>query len=282
MFNVDTLFVISSSRGDYVLDDLVAAIDWSAGGSHFTLIVDETSTTEKLSVDGRYQIIHSDLGQQSSFHRAAGLKWAVESGVAYRQVVMLSDTCLITGKGIDTFFLPHTQKDHVGLIGVRTGRYVESLWSASQTKFFEWNLPIDQWERPPIALCNDVLIMSGRFVGAMYQHGLLVPAGCDQWMPGLRVYGAYASWVCHMLNLYVVSWGFETKPLPPLYVSHVQGQFMPPPHLLHDRVLLFSPATNVMGYSEGDLRELYKQQRGEISREVPKAQPQVTGPQTAN
>ncbi len=279
MFDVDTLLVISSARGEYVLNDMLAAISWSCtGGSFFTVVVDNTGTIETLSAPGKYQILHSDLPAHTpaGFHRAAGLKWAIDQGMAYRQVIMLSDTCMITTQGLDSFFNPQTQKDNIGLLGVRAHRYTEAAWEGSRTQLFEWQVPVEGWERPPASLCDDFLVMAGRFAGPVFQKGLLVPTGCENWR---GTYGDYISWLCHMLGFYVISWGFETKPLPPLYVNHAQGQYLPAPHLFGQRLLVFSPITNVMGYGEGDLRELYKQQRNEPCREVSKLQPIVTGPE---
>lgn len=278
MFDVDTLFVISSSRGEYVLADMLAAIAWTCtGGSFHTIVVDETGTLEQITAPGSYRIVHSDLTPNTDpgFHKAAGLRHAIDSGIAYRQVIMLTDTCLITTQSLDAFFSEHTQKDGIGLIGVRSQRATEQAWQLDRTLLFTWQLPLEGWEQQPISLCDDVLIMSGRFVAQLWQRQLLVPAGCEKWVGS---YGSYLSWVCHMLNFYVVSWGFETKPLPPLYVSHAQGQHLPAPHLFGQRLLVFSPITKIMGYSEGDIRELYKQQRGEQAREIPKLQPVVTGP----
>lgn len=277
MFYVDTLFVISSKQGNYQLDDLLSAINWTCtGGPHFTVIVDETGCLTKQSVADRYQVLHTDLPEEtpSGFHRAAGLKWAIDQGITYRQVIMLADTCLIMTKTLDAFFLGHTQTDGIGVIGVRSQDAAETAWRLAQNLLFEWNLPVSGWERAPVSLCDDVLVMAGRFVGLLYQRRLLVPEGCSRW-PG--TYGSYLSWASHLLGMYVVSWGFETKSLPPLYVNP-RGVSLPPPHLLGQKFLLYSPVNRVLSYSEADLREMYKQQRGETAREVQRLQPVVTGP----
>ena len=283
MFDVETVFVISSNRGDYVLNDLLSAIHWacSGGRSFFTVVVDETKTIEKLSAPGNYQILHSDLPPtvNSGFHRAAGVKWAIDRGIAYKQIILLTDSCLLTGQGLDVTLLQQTQRERVGLIGVRADQNSEQLWYASQTQLFNWQIPVTEVETPPITLCDDVLVMAGRLAGTMWSKGLLVPDGCHQWAGS---YGAYAAWVCHLVGLCVISWGFETKPMPPFYVSHAQGQYLPPPHLLNNRFMVFAPATKVMSYSEADLRELYKQQRGEQAREIVKFQPVVTCQTTAD
>jgi len=278
MFDVDTLFVISSKRGNYPLEDLLAAIAWTCTtGSHYTVVVDETGTLEHLEGGDRFQILHSDLPGEvdSGFHRAAGLKWAIDQKIAYKQVIMMADTCLIATQTMDSFFMEHIQRDQIGMIGVRSRRTYEKEWQDAQNQLFEWRLPIEAWERRPASLNDDFLILSGRFAAALYGRGLLVPDGCDKWP---ATFGSYISWLCHMLDFYVIGWGFEDKALPPIYVNHCHGQYLPPPHLLGNQFLVFSPANAVLSYSEGDLREMYKQRRGERAREVAKFQPVVSGP----
>lgn len=282
MSDVDTLFVISSNRGSYVLDDMLAAITWaSVGRSHFTVVVDETATITSLDAPGQYRLLHSTLPSAAAggFHRALGLKWAIESGIAYRQVIMLSDRCLLTAQAVDAFFLEHTQKENIGLIGVRAERSNAKPWQTALPLLFQWKVQLNGWERPPVSLCDDFLVLAGRFAVQLFKRELLVPDNCADWP---ATYGAYLSWLCHIVGLYVVSWGFETKPLPPLYISHATGTNLPAPHLFAQRMLAFAPIDGVMGYSEGDLRELYKQHRGERSRDIPKLQPVVTGPEQSD
>jgi len=279
MSDADTLFIISSKRGSYVLEDMLAAISWSASGrSYFTVVVDETATLTKLEANGQYHLLHSNLPPETpgGFHRAVGLRWAVEQGIAYRHVIMLSDTCLLTALGVDAFFLPTTQKEHVGLIGVRADSNHIRSWREASPLLFQWKLPLNGWERPPISLCDDFLVLSGRFVVHLYANELLVPEKCSEWP---TTYGAYLSWACHLTGFFVVSWGYETKPLPPLYISRAAGANLPSPHLFATQFMAFAPINTVMGYCEEDVRELYKAQRGERSRDVAKLQPVVTGPE---
>ena len=282
MYDVDTLFVISSSRGEYVLNDMLSMIHWSAtGGSFFTVVVDQTASLQSLDAPGKYQILHSDVPRHApaGFHRAAGLKWAIDQGFTYRQVIMLSDVCLLMTQTIDSFFKQHLEKEQLGVIGVRATRTYENVWTQARTQLFEWGVPVAAWERPPISLCEDLLIMTPRFVAAMYQQNVLLPSGAAEWPAD---YGCYVSWICHMLGFYAVSWGFETKQLPPLYISHSMVQCLPAPHLFGQRMLAFAPIDKVTGYSESDIRELYKQQRGERGRDLPKHQPIATGPEQSD
>lgn len=279
MFEVDTLYVISSARGAYVLDDLLSALQWTTvGGKCFTVVVDETRSIESLSVAANYQLVRTELPDTApvGFHRAAGLKWAIDAGIAYRQVIMLSDNCVITGQGLDSFFNTYTQKDGLGLIGVRSSRYLTKAWQDAQTQLFEWKLPVASWERHPPAVCDNVLIMAGRLVGALYQRNLLTPMGCETWPDS---FGTYVSWLCHMLGFYVASWGYEQLTMPPLYVNNVATASLPSPRLLRD-MLVFSPVDKVLSISEADIRERYKKDRGDTAaRDIPPMQPVVTGPE---
>lgn len=277
MMDVDTLYVISSWRGDYVLDDMLAAIAWSSTRSFFVIVVDLSKQVQQLTAPGKYQIVHSDLPPETceGFHRAAGLKWAIDTGIAYKQVIMLHDTCLPVTQTLDSFFIEQMQPDGLGVLGVHASLNGERAWQDARTQLFQWKVPTEAWERPPISLCDDFLVLAPRLASLLYLRNLLVPPGCSNW-PG--TYGSYISWVCQMLNMYVVGWGYETKPLPPVYVSHTQGQYLPAPHLFGQRLLVFSPINKIMGYAEGDIRELYKQQRGERAREIAKLKPVVHGP----
>lgn len=282
MYDVDTLFVISSAKGQYALNDMLSMIHWSAtGGSSFTVAVDQTASIESLDAQGKYQILHSDVPAHApaGFHRAAGLKWAIDQGIAYRQVIMLSDVCLLMTQTIDTFFKEHIEKEQIGVIAVRASRTYENVWMQARTQLFERGVPIASWERPPICLCEDLMILTPRFVAAMYQQNVLLPEGAANWPAD---YGCYVSWICHMLGFYAVSWGYETKQLPPLYISHSSVQCLPAPHLFGQRMLAFAPIDKVSGYSESDIRELYRQQRGERGRELPKHQPVATGPEQSD
>lgn len=276
MFDVDTLFVISSKRGQYALNDLISAIRWACpGGSTFTVAVDEAGSLEELSADGQYQLLHVDLPDQanSGFRRAAGLKWALDKGISYKQVVLMDDSCLVMGQPIDAFLLDQFSKEGVGLLGVRdTFGNHETAFHKNTTLLYEWQTPNQRFETAPPVVCNAFLALSARFVGTLYQQNLLTPEGCERWE---GTFGAYLSWMCAMTGYYMVSWGSTDKTLPPFYIS--TGYNLPSPTVLAQRFLVFSSVGDVLGYGESDLRELFKRQRGEPSREVPPFSPTVTG-----
>ena len=281
MFDVDTLFVVSTRRGSYPVQDIASAVAWSSpNNSHYTLIVDENQSDTPLLQDvaENVQLFSSNhsLDTPSGFSRAAAIHWAIDNGVTYRQVISLSDTCLVLTQELGSFFLPHLNKDGLGVIGVQSRRPQIKQWREARSLLFNWKISLEGWENPPISLCDDILVMTPRFLSPLYQRKLINPDGCEKWPSD---YGTYISWVCHMLGFFVVSWGYEDKPLPPLYVNHCHGQYLPPPQMLSQGFLLFSPANRVMSYSEADLRELYKRQRGEPARELPRFGPVATGPE---
>ncbi len=276
MFDVDTLFVISSARGQYALNDLISAIRWSCpGGSTFTVAVDETDGLEELSADGQYQLLHVDLPDQvdSGFQRAAGLKWAIDKGISYKQVVLMDDSCLVMGQPFDAFLSDQLSKERVGLLGVRdTFGNHETAFHKNTTLLYEWQTQNQRFETAPPVVCDAFMALSARFVGSLYQQNLLTPPGCERWE---GTFGAYLSWMCAMTGFFMVSWGSTDKILPPFYVS--TGFNLPSPTVLAQRFLVFSSVGDVLGYGESDLRELFKRQRGEPSREVPPFSPVVTG-----
>lgn len=278
MYDVDTIFVVSASRGPYPTEDITRAIKWSCNSSSYHIVVVNTGskTPYPPSTDKSVTLVDSPLPQEApiGFHRAAALQQILTTGITYRQVIMLDDTCLLLTQDIGTFFKPQIAKEQIGVIGVQARDPYIDQWRITQNMMFRWQLPLDGWERPPISLVDDILILAPRMVAPFIQRDLLVPPSCERW-PG--TYGSYLSWACHMMGFYVVSWGYEDKPLPPLYVNHCHGSHLPPPQMLSQGFLLFSPANGVMGYSESDLRELYKKQRGERARELPRFGPVATG-----
>jgi len=277
MYDVDTLFVISSARGEYVLNDLISSIQWSCpGGSTFTVAVDETNTIKTLSAEGAHEVIHTSVDKDacSGFHRMHGLKWAIDKGISYKQVIFLDDSCLVMGQPFDAYLLDQTSKEGVGLLGVQdtTSGHAKAFHAATNL-FYEWEIPHQNVETPPPALADAFMALSPQFVGVLYQRKLLTPTRCNEWPGG---FGEYLSWLCTMLGFYMVSWGATDKTLPPFYIN--TGVPLPSPTILAQRFLVFSSVREVLGNSESDIRELFKRQRGEPARTVTPFSPTVTGP----
>lgn len=279
MIDVDTLFVISSRRGEYPLDDLVASINaHNPNGSHFIVVVDESQQLSELpTMTGNYRIVYPDGSDDvhAGFKRAQGLRWAIDEGIAYKQVIMLDDTCLIRGGPIGDFWLDQIQRDGLGVIGVGHTPNYGPRWRSLVGLLYEWDLPHQNWEKVPAALHDAFLVLSPQLVGHLYQKNLLIPPGPERWT---ATYGAYISWVAQLLNFHIVAWGYTHKTLPPLCITS-PGQYAPAPHILADRFMVCSPVGAVSGYSESDLRELFKQQRGEQARQLPAFGPTVYGPE---
>jgi hypothetical protein len=276
MFKVDTLFVISSARGKYALDDLLASIRWTCvQGTCFTVVVDENETLEKLGADGDYQVIYSGLppNTHSGFHRAAGLSWAMDAGIEFRQVIMLSDDCLIMSQGLDQFGLQYACRDGVCVLGVRDNKNFDRAYQQGTALLYDWGMPMQGWERAPDVIVDDVMFLSSHSTALLHEKNLLIPLNCEQWP---TTHGAYVSWVGQMLGTAVVMWGSVDRWLPPLAISKTETESQPPPHVLdQNRFKLFSSVRNVLSYSESELRELYKRTRGEAAKESPKYGPVV-------
>jgi hypothetical protein len=279
MVDVDTIFVVTMTRSAYSINDIVQSIRWTCVNTNYLiLVVVEKQRGPELPADDypKVVIVQSErtFAAQSGFHAMAALHKFIDRGVSYKQVIMLSDTCLITGQYIDSFFLQHSQKDQVGVIGVQTRLNYLHEWRAMQAQMMRWQLPLEGWEQPPISLADDFLVMTPRMLAPLYQRKLLAPEGCEGWRAS---FGAYISWVCHLIGFYAVSWGYEDKPLPPLFINNQSQAVLPPPTALHTNFLLFAPCNRVTSYSEMDLRELYKRNRGERAREIPRFGPVATG-----
>lgn len=279
MSEVDTLFVISSSRGEYALDDLLNAIAFhnpQESQTHTTIAIDETGQIEHLDSQGHFYLTNADPADESAsgFKRAQGVAWAISQGIQFKQAILLDDSCLIYGGSLSQFCLQHSQKPGVGAIGVGHAVSGEAKWQAVTNLFYEYALPHEFFQHAPLMFADAFLVYSRPFVDALTNRGLLVPPHAERWTAG---YGAYAAWVSLMLGFYSVAWGYTHKVLPPFCVLPT-NQFAPAPHILSDRFMLFSPLTAIPGYSESDIREMYKRQRGEAAREVAPFGPTVIDP----
>jgi hypothetical protein len=105
----------------------------------------------------------------------------------------------------------------------------------------------------------------------LHSAGFFDRAKWSKWHGGI---GPYLSWVTQLLDGNVLCWGSTEKVLPPLYASTAAAN--PPPHILAG-FLAYGPTTGVRGYSERDLRELYKEYRGEAAEPVATYGPVLAG-----
>lgn len=276
---VDTLFVTSSRQGWYYLEDTIAAINWSCDASktHYVVAVDESETIQQPSQDGVYQLVHTDLPQSlnSGWHMAAGLQWAIENDIEFEQVILLSDDCLPVGQMFDAFMLDRINKQGVGVIGVRDIQRHTEWWRVSQTFLTANNLPTDGWEQEPAALCDGVLVLSKLFVQRLRESGLIVPGNVeDCQLP----FGVYLSWACQLSGYFVVGWGSNDKPMPPVYCVDAGPMNVPSPHYLDPaKFFMFAPVSAVQSYTPREVRELFKRYRGEPSMELKMINPTLHG-----
>lgn len=285
MFEVDTVFSIATSRGPYIAHDLIKSIRWSCTRPNYIVIVDRGGDVPRIPelADG-YTLLTTDP------HRAAdpwlaglGLKWAVDVGIQAKYFVVLSDECLILQQGIDAWALEHAAKTQVGLLGVRDRLNYDDAYKKCTPWFDMWDLPHTNYEPSGETVHDAAVWMSSSLVSQLFSRNLLPPNDCEQWpLP----YGPFISWAAQMLGFYQVGWGHMDKRIPPLFVNHTgRSRHMPEPHVLHPQFALYYSARRCAGYSEEDLREAYKRQRGEPARSIepfrPVVSPKPDGPTEA-
>lgn len=268
MFDTRTLFVVSSRRGAYFVEDLVAALRWSATGRHHILTVDETGGSLNLQPGDGWSAANSKLDPMASpgFHRLAAVQAALEQGAKFQYLVLLDEQCLVLGRKLDEWFTPALDKDtQLGLLGVqeRTGR--AQLFRQSLGLLVEWRVPHERWEQPPASLSPYALFAPLRLVLALRERNLLVPPDCQRWQGH---YGTYLSWVSQMLGFRAVIWGYTDKPLPPLLLHEGDCTNQMPPTVVSEQIGVYAPAHRVLAYAEQDLREIGKRNRGESARYV--------------
>lgn len=282
MKSVDTVFVLLAGQSRYVTEDLLASLAWTSFGTdyHVVLVLPREVSFE---CDPAHQsICHVDLADYATpeFAMAAGIRHANEQGIGHRQLVLLTHDCLVTGSGLGAFFMPFTQSDDVGIVGVRDVRHSQVMrqWRAARSLLFSWRLSLDGWESPPPAVLDSFLVLAGTFGADLYRRQLLLPPRHQDW-PGS--YGMYLSWVAHLLRYNVLSWGSSERPMPPLYVSESDtGRVHVAPQLLRQEFRIYAPVRACAAYGAMELREIYKGLRGEPTQLTVKYAPVVTGART--
>jgi len=272
-----TLFVVHVTRQmTYVIEDILAMIAWTCAGRPYHVIVVDNDGSTVLHTAVPHLIIRSRLDSTAlpGFHCLDALHQDLRENLSgardYSQVIMLADTALIVSQGIDTFFAQYTNQQLFGVAGVGSNHDATYTWQREFARLLQLGIPAARVDHPDVSLCDDVLVFSGECMRSIIAHvGLLDE--CHKWS---GTFGDYIAWLCYFNSRRVAKWGYTTKILPPLLVNNGTG-WMTPPHLLSDAIGIVSPATNILGYSETDVRELYKRHRGEPFREIPKMQPIV-------
>jgi hypothetical protein len=279
----ETIFVIATSRGTYPVLDLFNSIRWSCRQSYYVVIVDRVGDVEfPADVKEGYTLLQmsSEAKASDGFLCGAGVSWAISKGIQCKQFVLLDDACLVIQPGIDNWSLGHMQKTQVGLLGVLDRLNYEDAYKRCAPWMDIWDMPQTSFDPGPNSIHEAVVFLSATVAAELHKRALLIPAGCEQWpIP----YGPYISWAVQMLDHYMVGWGHMDKQMPPLFVAHTKrARFLPAPHILSSKFLLYYSLRNVPGYSEEELREAFKRMRGEAAKTVepyrPVVFPQRTGP----
>jgi hypothetical protein len=270
--NVQTLFVFATRRDAVLAADHVKAIQWACSGTNYTIVMDRGQTIETLpGVESGFAVVQLDVpGAAAGFACGVGLRWAIDQGYTAEQVVILADTCLPIGQGLDSWALQTLQSQKAGLLGVVDRLNFEPSYTRCTAQLAAWHLPYTLFSPGDETVHEAILIAPWLTVTELYRYNLLTPAGCEHWP---LTYGAYISWATQMLGCYLLGWGHMLRPLPPLFVaSATQPRCLPAPQILSDRFLAFADIRQIGGYSEAAVRLVYQQRRGE-SVAVPQQSP---------
>jgi hypothetical protein len=264
MNEVDTVFIVASDRGSYVVSDIVRSIKWTCANSCYVVIVDlakNVSLPQDMGID--YTVLNlENYSFGSGFARNIGIKWAIDNGIRCKQFVCVSDSSLIMQPGLDMFLLKQMTKTQIGLLGV------QSMWSASAEYdsvvgcLAEWDLPYSKYRPEGFHLVDSIHVISYECAKALFEANALVRNDVGKWPLS---YAVFMSWVAQMLGFYQVGWGMTCKQMPPFYVnpSSRNERRLPAPHLLSTRFMFYDSLRCVEGYSEEEIREVFKIQRGE-------------------
>lgn len=276
MFNTTTLLVVSATKDPQNAEDVVNGMRWACTEPLVSVVVTEGQHYPP-TIDEAKRIIRVGSGLAPEvpgcFHRGVGVRAALQCGVTFRQLMLLADTCLVLTKGLDTWFSAHADAAHLGCVGVLERREYTEEFRKAIPCFIAWGMPHQAWERPPMTLADDVLLLPQAAVGRLQEAKLLVPEESQlaQWPTHG---GAYYPWALQMLGLRAVGWGLTDQAMPPLFVS--SGKERLAPMLLSDRFALYSSVRDVPHYSEEYLREAYKKARGESTMTLPTFKPIVS------
>jgi len=228
-------------------------------------------------VEAGFTVVRAEVpGAAAGFVCGAGLRWAVDQGYVAEQVIMLADTCLPIGQGLDTWAAATLKSQKIGLLGVIDRLNFEPSYARCRPQLAAWRLPYTLFAPADETVHEAILVAPWLTITELYRYNLLAPTDCEYWP---LTYGAYISWAVQMLGYYLVGWGRMTRPLPPLFVANAtQPRCLPAPHILSDRFLAFADVRQVGGYSEAAIRAVYQQRRGEAV-EIPQHGPVVLPPQ---
>lgn len=271
--DVDTLIVTTSLRAVNPLTDMAGMLEWAMPKNDWAMIGVAPQATTSLPSNGprsAYCCSVFDNTVAHGFHAAAAVQAAMDSGIAFRRLVMLSDQSLLCAQAPFRVFESQLDQPTIGLIGVIDTRRRSHEWSMNTSQLFTAGLPVTDWEKPPPVLRDDVLLFSSQFCAWLQATNRWKSVDPAAWVGS---YGSYISWVAQMSDFHAIGWGTDTKPLPPLYLACSED--VVPPQLLNlQMVSVFSPLNRVVGYGEQNLRDIFAVSRGQRpSAAVNKNQP---------
>lgn len=272
---VDTLYIFGGNRSTYPLTDLAMAAAWTSRGSYEIWLVPAQPVAGWAGpvIGGRAccRVVPGLANVRAGFNLLEGLRHALVSGLRFRRAILSRDHGMIIGPGLDEFVGEQLERSQSLALGVRNTDDVTDVYRSILPYLYSQQIAHEHWERPPTALRSDILGLS--YAGATNlwsAHAL----DASRWPAWTTSVGSYVSWLLQFTGGTVVCWGSDDKVLPPLYVGVERA---PAPHLLSHQFLFFSSAMGVCSYSERDLRELYKRERGEPAAKVSTYGPLIAG-----
>lgn len=282
--DVDTLFVTASPRGAVAVADMVDMLEWAYPKNNWAMVgllpagvqlpANDPATHARL----RFQVLAHRTTVSTGFEMALAVQTVLAEGTAIRRVIMLADTCLITSQNpFEAIEEKLEQHSGIGLAGVINTRRSRFEWSHNNSQLFELGLPVTRWEKQPASLIDDALILTAPFLAWLQQNNKWVPPRIDDWV---GTFGTYISWVSQLAGFFMLGWGSDIKPLPPLCLLSNTVNTIAPQLLSQSLVTVFSSLRTVSGYSEEQLRAVFRAVRGTHRSDMPivKNQPVLFDP----
>jgi hypothetical protein len=268
---IDTLFVFASNRSQYIFTDQMDAIRWTCEDRSFHVaVIDDGNNYGVPGTHGDYSLVHSKVPSQkhlSGFKNNEALRWAIDHGYDFQQVIFMDDDSLPIRKGLDAWSLATMGRTGVDLLGVEDRVNYQPYWHEYEPLFREWGVDTEGWYPPSASIFYATCFLSRAAALNLYTKNLLVPRGCDKWTLWPDI---YLSWIVALTNGYVMRWGHMDQPRAPLYLNHMNHmRHAPDPRILHEDFLVYHTLKGVHSYSEEELREIYKKVRAGLLGDKP-------------
>jgi hypothetical protein len=265
--DVDTLIVFATNRGPGVAWDAVNGALWGCNGTAHVIVVDDSGEIVTGHHPDKVTVIRSSLlsrKELSGFKTNEGIKYAVEQGMQFKQVLVLDDDALMIRPGFDQWALETMKFGSIDLLGVEDRVNYQDRWSLGYDFFEKAKVPelLSGFYPNPGTIFYAINMMSRALVDTLYKRQLLVPLGYETWPLWPDV---YISWVTNMLGHVVTCWGHMDRPKAPMFADHPNHQRSggPEPRILAAEFLVFHSTKAVRGYSELELRQHYQMVRAQ-------------------